>query len=336
MFRHLHRFVGLLVLAASLVGGWYLWDFRVFTNSPLNVGPEGVVLEVKQGTSLRGLARELSERDLLATPTYFVFLGRIEKVASHLRAGEYQVPQGTTPKGLLDLLVSGNVIQHELTIVEGWTFRQLREALANHPALKQTFREASDEAIMTQLGEPGLHPEGQFAPDTYYFPRGTTDAEFLKRAHDTLELWLAQEWSVRDEKLPYDDSYEALIMASIIEKETGLASERGQIAGVFVRRLRKKMRLQTDPTVIYGMGDRYDGNIRKADLSLDTPYNTYTRGGLPPTPIALPSLASLKAALHPDSGSALYFVAKGDGSHHFSDTIEEHQAAVRRYQLKKN
>lgn len=336
MFSHLHRLIGVIVLATSLVVGWYLWDFRVFAIAPLNVGPEGVVLVITPGTSLRGLAHELKERELLNKPGYFVWLGRWEGAASHIRAGEYQVAQGMTPQTLLDLLVSGNVIQHELTVPEGWTFHQLRDALAHDDAIKQTLDSLSDEEIMARLGNPALHPEGQFAPDTYRFPRGTTDLEFLRRAHATLEKRLSEEWAVRAKDLPYDTPYQALIMASIVEKETGLASERGEIAGVFVRRLRKHMRLQTDPTVIYGMGDRYNGNIRKADLERDTPYNTYTRRGLPPTPIALPGLASIHAALHPDDGTALYFVAKGDGSHHFSDTIAEHQAAVRRFQLKRH
>lgn len=335
MFRHLHRLLGISILAASLAGGWFLWDFRIFMHSALNVGPEGIVVEVAPGTSLRGLARELEEREILDKPAYFVWLGRIEESASRIRAGEYQIPTRTTPATLLEMLVSGNVIQHELTVVEGWTFRQLRDAIARHEALKQTLTDLSDAEIMTQLGKSELHPEGQFAPDTYRFPRGTTDLEFLRRAHDVLERWLQREWDDKDKDLPYDDPYEALIMASIIEKETGLASERGRIAGVFVRRMKKNMRLQTDPTVIYGMGEQYDGNIRRADLTRDTPYNTYTRNGLPPTPIALPGLAAIRAALHPEDGSALYFVAKGDGSHHFSDSMEEHQAAVRRYQLKR-
>jgi len=232
-------------------------------------------------------------------------------------------------------LVSGAVIQHQLTIVEGWTFRQLMVAIKEHEAIRQTLEGLSDEEIMARLGKPDLHPEGQFAPDTYRFSRSTSDLEFLRRAHRILQDWLEQEWNQRAQSLPYQSPYEALTMASIIEKETGLESEREAIAGAFVRRLERKMRLQTDPTVIYGMGDRYNGNIRRADLRRDTRYNTYTRHGLPPTPIALPGLAALKAALHPASGSALYFVAKGDGSHQFSDTLDEHLAAVRRYQLKR-
>jgi UPF0755 protein len=220
-------------------------------------------------------------------------------------------------------------------VVEGWTFQQLLDALRENEAIRQTLTDRDGAAIMAQLGKPDLHPEGQFAPDTYRFPRGTSDLEFLRRAHNTLQEWLDSAWRERAEDLPYDSAYDALIMASIIEKETGLASEREAIAGVFVRRLKRTMRLQTDPTVIYGMGSAYNGNIRRADLRRDTPYNTYTRHGLPPTPIALPGRESLHAALHPAEGDALYFVAKGDGSHQFSATLEEHLDAVRLYQLRR-
>lgn len=333
MFRNLHRVIGIVVIAVSLALGWLAWDYKVFIDTPLNVGPEGVVLEVPPGTTFRRLALDLQEREILRKPEYFIFLGRWDDAAERVRAGEYQIDQGMTPRTLLLRLVSGAVIQHQLTVVEGWTFQQLMDALSKHEAIRQTLNDASDEEIMARLGEPDLHPEGQFAPDTYHFPRGTSDLDFLRRAHATLQDWLATEWPRRAEKLPYGSPYEALIMASIIEKETGLKSERENIAGVFVRRLERTMRLQTDPTVIYGMGEAYDGNIRHADLRRDTPYNTYTRHGLPPTPIALPGLASIRAALHPAEGKALYFVAKGDGSHQFSATLEEHLEAVRRYQL---
>ncbi len=335
MFRHLHKLIGVAVIALSLVSGWIAWDYQVFTDTPLNVGPEGIILEVPPGTSFRKLASDLHEREIIANPDYFIFLGRWDNAAEKIRAGEYQIDQELTPRTLLLRLVSGAVIQHQLTIVEGWTFRQLLMAVKEHEAIQQTLEGLTDKEIMARLGKPDLHPEGQFAPDTYRFPRSTSDLEFLRRAHQTMQEWLEHEWKERAENLPYDSPYEALTMASIIEKETGLESEREAIAGVFVRRLERRMRLQTDPTVIYGMGERYKGNIRRADLRRDTPYNTYTRHGLPPTPIALPGLASLKAALHPASGSALYFVAKGDGSHQFSATLDEHLDAVRRYQLKR-
>ena len=335
MFRHLHKVVGVLVIAVSLSLGWLAWDYTVFADTPLNVGPEGIVIEVPPGTSFQRLARDLHEREIIESSDYLIFMARWDNAAERIRAGEYQIDQGLTPRTLLLRLVSGAVIQHQLTVVEGWTFRQLLDAIWEHNALRQTLVDLSDQEIMARLGKPDLHPEGQFAPDTYRFPRGTSDLEFLRRAHGVLEEWLAREWPQRDQTLPYDLPYDALIMASIIEKETALKSERADIAGVFVRRLERNMRLQTDPTVIYGMGDAYNGNIRRADLRRDTPYNTYTRHGLPPTPIALPGLESLRAALHPASGKALYFVAKGDGSHQFSATLDEHLDAVRRYQLKR-
>ncbi|GAB4357594.1 MAG: endolytic transglycosylase MltG [Gammaproteobacteria bacterium] len=335
MFRYLHKLIGLLFIVSSLVGGWFAWDYKVFVATPLNIGPEGVVVDVIPGMSLRGLAESLSERGIISHPSYFVLLGRLGGMAEKIRAGEYQIDEGSTPDDLLKRLVSGEVIQHQLTVVEGWTFQQMLEALWTHDAIRQTLQGRDGLQIMAELGKPGLHPEGQFAPDTYQFPRGTSDLEFLRRAHKTMQAWLETEWPKRADNLPYETPYDALIMASIIEKETALGSEREKIAGVFVRRLQRGMRLQTDPTVIYGMGENFDGNIRRADLRRDTPYNTYTRHGLPPTPIALPSLASIHAALHPASGKALYFVAKGDGSHHFSATLDEHLDAVRKYQLKR-
>jgi UPF0755 protein len=230
-------------------------------------------------------------------------------------------------------LVNGEVVQHSLTIIEGWTFQQLLQAVRSHPMLTQTLADADPQAVMEALAEPGTHPEGWFYPDTYRFPRGTSDVEFLRRAYRVMQQRLAAEWEKRAEGLPLKSPYEALVLASLIERETAVAAERTRIAGVFVRRLRKGMRLQTDPTVIYGMGDAYEGRIRWRDLRTDTPYNTYTRHGLPPTPIAMPSGAAINAALNPADGKELYFVSRGDGSHHFSATLEEHNAAVRCYQL---
>ncbi len=236
---------------------------------------------------------------------------------------------------MLDRIVAGRVIQYPLTIVEGWTFRQLRQALAAHPQLTQTLAGLSDAEIMARLGRPGAHPEGWFLPDTYHFPKGFTDEAFLRRALTAMEQRLTQVWERRAPDTPLNDPYQALVLASIIEKETGVAAERAEIAGVFARRLRLGMRLQTDPTVIYGLGEAFDGNLRRRDLEADTPYNTYTRPGLPPTPIALPGLAALEAAAQPAAGDALYFVADGQGGHVFSRTLEEHHRAVRRYQQRK-
>jgi UPF0755 protein len=257
----------------------------------------------------------------------------VQDKAHRIKSGEYRLEPGLTPTGLLDLLVAGKTIQYSLTLVEGWNFKQVMGAIAEHPELVQTLDSEPPEAIMAALGAPGMHPEGWFYPDTYLFPSGTTDLQFLRRTYETMQRRLAAEWEARSQGLPLESPYEALILASIVEKETGAPDERGLIAAVFLRRLERGMRLQTDPTVIYGMGERYQGNIRKSDLLRDTPYNTYTRKGLPPTPIAMPGGDSIHAVLHPAESEALYFVATGDGRHHFSQTYEEHRQAVIDYQL---
>lgn len=322
--------VALLALAVAVLG-WI--HYQRFLGSPLAVPVQGYELMVAPGSSLGVIAQRLERDGLLEDPLLLRLLGRLSGQAGQIKAGEYRLAQGVTPGGLLRQLVAGEVVQHSLTVVEGWTFRQLRQAVAAHPVLVQTLTEVSDEQIMARLGAADLHPEGQFYPETYRFPRGTTDLDFLRRAFELMQQRLAQEWENRQPGLPVKSPYEALILASIIERETGVPEERPRVSGVFVRRLQIGMRLQTDPTVIYGMGELYDGRIRYRDLRRDTPYNTYTRGGLPPTPIALPSGAAIHAALNPADGEELYFVSRGDGSHHFSATLSEHNAAVRRYQL---
>lgn len=328
------RLAGVLVLLCSAVAGWVMIDYRAFTQTQLNVPAEGVVVEIPNGRSVRGIANDLFQRALIRHPRYFEWMVRHSGSAARLQAGEYLIEPGTTPETLIELLISGKVVQHGLTIVEGWTFRQLLDAVRADAVLSHTLQGKSLQEIMVALGHPDEYPEGRFLPDTYHFPRGTTDTAFLKRAYDALQQTLTREWNTRDADLPLKTPYEALILASIVEKETGVAEERPRIAGVFVRRLQKGMRLQTDPTVIYGLGEGFDGNIRRRDLLNDTPYNTYTRGGLPPTPIALPGADAIHAVLHPAAGKELYFVARGDGSHHFSATLEEHNRAVREYQLK--
>lgn len=335
MFAHLHKILGILLLIGSLVAGWFVWDFRTYSSTPLDVDADGETFTVPPGTSLRQLARTLHDRGWMRNTQYFVWLARIEDATSRIRAGEYFVAPNTDPKALLQLLVSGPVVQHDLTLVEGWNFQEVMAAVGRHEAIAKTLNDRAPAAVMQQLGHGGMHHEGRFFPETYHFPRGTSDVEFLRRAFDQMEKELAEAWPSRAQDLPYETPYEALIMASIIEKETGLASERPEIAGVFVRRLRKGMLLQSDPTVIYGMGPQFDGNLRRRDLLTDTPYNTYTRAGLPPTPIANPGRASIEAALHPAAGNALYFVARGDGSHVFSATLAEHNAAVDRFQRKR-
>ncbi len=322
-----------LVLLISLALVWVWRDFARFLQTPLTLPDTGIQLQVAPGTAFRTLAHNLVQQGVLENTHYWYGYARQHHLAHRIQAGEYAVPAGTTPVQLLNLLVSGQTIKYELTFVEGSTFRQLMAQIRAHPALTQTGLTSS--TVMARLGQPDLHPEGQFFPDTYHFPRGTTDLQFLRRAYRRMQAELTQAWSGRAEQLTLQSPREALIMASIIEKETGQASERPMIAGVFARRLRLGMKLQTDPTVIYGMGERFQGNIRRRDLREDTPYNTYVHYGLPPTPICLPGRAALDAAVSPAAGNALYFVAKGDGSHQFSATLREHNAAVRRYQLQK-
>ncbi|HEB58335.1 MAG TPA: endolytic transglycosylase MltG [Gammaproteobacteria bacterium] len=329
-----YRFIALAIVTLSLGAGWLWWEYQVFLDAPLQgVAAEGELLEVEPGSNLTRLSQSLHARGWLRNPGYWLWYARWNG-RGDIMVGEYRVTPEDTPRSLLTRLNEGKVAQYSLTVVEGWTFSQLREAIAGHPVLEETLTGLPDETVMAQLGRPGMHPEGRFLPDTYHFPRGTTDVAFLQRAMRAMDRVLAEEWEARAVGLPFRDPYEALILASIVEKETGVASERQLIAGVFVRRLTRRMRLQSDPTVIYGMGERYDGNIRRRDLLRDTPYNTYRRHGLPPTPIALPGRDAIRATLHPDEGDALYFVARGDGSHYFSSTLEEHNEAVIRFQLK--
>ncbi len=327
--------VGCVVIAASLVAGWYWVDYRTFASEPMKVPAGGVVYTVPAGANTRQIARELHEQGLLREPLYFRLLVRQQEQGRHLRAGEYQINPGLTPAGLLELLVSGKSIEYSLTLVEGWSFRQFRTALASDSVLTHTLTDLSDAEVMERLGFSGVHPEGRFFPDTYRFPRGAKDIQILHRAYRRMEQVVQQTWKERDNDLPLASPYEAQILASIVEKETGAAEERHQIAGVFSRRLRTGMKLQTDPTVIYGMGERFDGNLRRKDLSEDTPYNTYVHAGLPPTPICMPGEAALRAAVQPAEGKSIYFVSRGDGTHQFSSSLKEHNAAVRRYQLKR-
>jgi len=317
--------LALLAAGASLSFAWR------FLNSPMQIDEPQVFVEVPSGTPLYRLSESLAERGLLRHPRILAWYGRLTGDATRIHAGEYRLTPGTTPIALIEKLVSGQVYMHQLTIVEGWRFIDVLRVVRAHPAITAT--ELDGAALMAELGKPDVHPEGQFLPDTYTFPRGTRDVELLGWAHRALERKLDDAWARRTEAVALSTPYEALILASIIEKETALESERRAIAGVFMRRLKRGMRLQTDPTVIYGLGDSFDGDLRRGDLERDTPYNTYTRFGLPPTPIALASAASIEAAVDPEEGDALYFVATGlpDGSHYFSATLEEHNRAVSRY-----
>lgn len=332
------RWLQLLVLPVLLaaLAAIIMWvQYQQFRDSSLDIPEPGLLYSVSPGSSLQQLAYDLSSRNILEHPRFFILLGRELDVARRLQAGEYTLQQGLTPRTLLQQLVDGKVTQYELTLIEGHSFREMLLRIRDDPVLTQTLMEETDAGIMEKLGHPGQHPEGRFLPDTYYFSRGMTDIEFLARAWQAMNDQLTLAWEDREEGLPFETPDEALILASIVEKETGAVEERPVIAGVFVRRLRKGMRLQTDPTVIYGMGEAYDGNIRKRDLLNDTPYNTYTRTGLPPTPIAMPGVDAIHAVLHPATGKSLYFVAMGEGKHYFSSTLEQHNLAVDKFQKKK-
>lgn len=317
-----------LAAFVALGGGVAAW---LSLTAPLPPPAADATFEVQAGTPLARLAAELGERRLLPHPRLLTWYARLSGDATRIHAGEYRIAAGTTPLGLLEMLVAGNVVLHQLTIVEGWRFADLLAAVRAHPAIRAGETTAPE--IMTALGRPELHPEGQFLPDTYSFAKGTTEMQLLRVAHEALVATLAAAWESRSPETVLDGPYEALVLASIIEKETALAAERRLISGVLQRRLQRGMRLQTDPTVIYGLGESFDGNLRRGDLVRDTPYNTYTRRGLPPTPIALAGAASIAAAVDPAPTDALYFVATGepDGSHRFSATIDEHNEAVRQY-----
>ncbi len=297
--------------------------------------PEPELLLVEPGSTPTALLNRLEQRQVIKGAIWVRLLWRLQRNSPSIQVGEYALDAQMSLADLMQKWRSGDVQQYRLTLVEGWNFKQFRAALAKHEKIEQQTAQLSDAELMHKLGLAGVHPEGQFYPDTYQFARGQTDLELLRQANRRLQQVLQQEWQQRAENLPYNTAQQALVMASIIEKETGAAHEREQIAGVFVRRLHKGMLLQTDPTVIYGMGDKYQGKIRRSDLQTPTAYNTYVNPGLPPTPIAMVGRAAIRAALHPSSGDALYFVAKGDGTHHFSRTLAEHNRAVRKYQLQR-
>ncbi len=326
--------LALLAAAGVLAYGWF--GFSRFSQSPLSVQGAGQSLDVGRGSSLKEIVAQLHAQGVTAAhPLYWRLLAEQLRVSGRLHAGEYALTPGMTPRDLLSNMAAGKVLQRNFTIVDGWTFRDLRQALTKADKLRQDGAALDDASVMEKIGAAGEMPEGRFLPETYAYVKGDSDLDILRRAHAAMSKTLDGLWAQRDKDLPLASPYEALILASIVEKETGRADERPRIAGVFVRRLRTHMLLQTDPTVIYGMGESYAGNIHKSDLTTDTPYNTYTRPGLPPTPIALPGKPALEAALHPASGSELYFVSRGDGSHVFSSSLEEHNRNVACYQLKR-
>lgn len=322
-----------VLLAGLLYVAWLYVDMQNSLNKPMVIKTDPLSFEVRSGESMKSISQRLKQQGIYNHPEYLRTESRRKGFDNRIQVGEYELTTGMTPLAFLEMLVAGRVVQHSVTLVEGWTFRQFLDALHVKDDLEHTLIGLSDEQIMEQLGKPGEHPEGRFYPDSYFYTSGSSDLEILRRAYQAMEVKIAALWEQRDKDLPYKKPYDALIMASIIEKETGKEEERPVIAGVFVRRLQKGMMLQTDPTVIYGIGQAFDGNLTRKHLQADTPYNTYTRTGLPPTPIAMFGTASLHAALHPAKGDALYFVSIGDGSHHFSATLEEHNKAVAQYQL---
>ena len=300
----------------------------------LRIGDEAFVYTVASGATITSVARELEAAGIIESALRLELQARWSGAANRIKAGEYALAPGLTPIGLLALLVAGTVVQHPFTIIDGWTFRELRRRIAESGVFVQTLDGLGDAEVMARLGFPGAHPEGRFFPETYYFPSGATDVQLLRRALDAMSAYLESAWARRAANLPLSSPDDVLVLASIVEKETGAAEERARIAGVFVSRLRRGMRLETDPTVIYGLGDGFDGNLTKADLRRDTPYNTYTRKGLPPTPIAIASAAAIDAVVAPIEDGSLYFVSKGDGRHVFSTNYEDHRKAVRRYQMR--
>ncbi|HEY9144590.1 MAG TPA: endolytic transglycosylase MltG [Arenimonas sp.] len=332
----LKALVALSLLVAVALGGWFWQRYEGFANTPITLAQSERILVVESGDGFQDILDKLRELGVQeGHDLEWKALAHEMKVVSRLQVGDYTIRHGITPAELLRKLERGDVIHYRFTIVEGWNLRELRAALARDERVRQTLADTDDAALMAALGREGVHPEGRFLPETYHYTRGMSDLDLLRRALLAMDKALADAWESRLDELPLETPDQLLTLASIIEKETGKASERPEIAGVFVRRLKMGMRLQTDPTVIYGMGSAYAGNIRRSDLTTDTPYNTYTRGGLPPTPIAMPGRAALEAAANPLPGNTLYFVSRGDGSHVFSSTLAEHNRAVACHQLKR-
>lgn len=328
-------FIKKLLVTGVIVSVAAVASFSWWAKSPLDTGTgakPAIEFTIEPGSGVGAAAQQMAAAGVPVDPQLFNILARVTGQAGRIKAGSYELKPGTTPRRLLTQIVRGEFAQESVTIIEGWTFRQMRATLAAHARLKHDTVKLSDAELMAKISEDYTSPEGMFFPDTYLFAKGSSELDIYKQAHAAMLKHLKAAWEGRDQSLPYKNPYEALIMASIIEKETGQKSERTMIAGVFVNRLRTGMLLQTDPTVVYGMGERFTGDIRKKDLETDTPYNTYTRGGLPPTPISLPGVQSLAAALAPAKTEALYFVSRGDGTSQFSTNLPDHNRAVNQYQ----
>ena len=333
MVRRSHYILVAAAMLAVVLGSLAAWKLiYAWADRP---GPllEPVVVEIEPGTGFGRLARDLEHRGVVESATLFSALARLENVTESVRAGEYRFASAADPNTVLRQLVDGDVVIYRLRILEGWTVSDLLDAAGRAPGLEQTLGRTDVGELLARLDLGAGHAEGQFFPDTYHYAGGATDADILRMAYDKMRSVIQIEWSARAANLPYRDPSDALVMASLVEKETGLAADRARVAGVFVRRLERRMRLQADPSVIYGLGREFDGNLTRSHLTADGPYNTYTRFGLPPTPIALPGRAAIHAALHPAEETFMYFVARGDGSSEFSATLGEHLEAVRRFQL---
>ena len=331
-------FAFLVVLAVAGAGLFGWTDYNKYLDMPVAIDASGTTFVIERGWSASRVATELEQRGIISKRYWVDLYIRLSEKAVSIKTGEYVLQGPLTVPQLFATFVEGQTVQYSSSIIEGLNWKQTLARLANSDDLTHTLgdpSQLSEQSLMSALGFPDLHPEGVFFADTYAFPRGTTDVQYLQRAKLAMDKVLAEEWDARDPDLPLKTPYEALILASIVEKETAVPAERPLIAGVFLSRMNKRMRLQTDPTVIYGMGDDFDGNIRRKDLRTDTPYNTYTRAGLPPTPISMVGREAINAVLQPDTTDYLYFVARGDGTHQFSQTLEQHNAAVRKYQLKR-
>lgn len=326
--RTLKRLILLALVGVLVLAGWF--SYRISASVQLPVAP--YEFSIKQGSSVKTVAHQLAEAGVLPDAWSFVFLSRLMGLAASVKAGDYEIVTSISPLQLLERITRGDINQSEVRFIEGWTFAQLRQILNEHPALRHDTAHLNNAEILQLIGATETAAEGLFFPDTYFFARGSSDLAVLKRAYGVMKNHVDAAWAERAPDLPLKDRYQALILASIVEKETGKESDRSTVAAVFVNRLRSGMLLQTDPTVIYGLGDKFDGNLRKKDLLTDQEYNTYTRRGLPPTPIAMPGLASIQAVLNPAKTDALYFVAKGNGESHFSNSLTDHNRAVSKYQ----
>lgn len=329
-----NKIIGFTLLVLSFSGGWAWLDYRTAMQESVVTQP--IYIDIAPGDSLSLITAKLVEQKLPINTFWFKVIAYATQNANRLKAGEYELAPGSTIPDILELFAQGKTRQYSITFPEGWGFKEVLQEMERNPHLEHTLNAIGDDALLAELKSDLKHPEGLFFPDTYFFENHTNDVALLKRAYKKMQEVLEQEWQTKADKLPFQNAYQALIMASIVEKETAAVAERPLIAGVFIRRLEKDMRLQTDPTVIYGMGKRYHGNIGFKDLKTKTPYNTYIIKGLPPTPIAMPGQDAIHAALHPDAGDSLYFVARGDGTHVFSSTLADHNRAVNLFQRKKH